>query len=90
MSHELHDRTATGRPATVGFLLCVLLLAGLPTALAAPLALVSDNGSKHVALFDANLDTITASHAALTGHVVGDCALTADERTGFSSASART
>jgi hypothetical protein len=67
--------------------LALLLCACCGPALASSLALVSDNGAKQVALFDTDLDVMTASRAAPPGRAVGDCALASGERLGFSSGS---
>jgi hypothetical protein len=75
-----HRRMAALLPAMV-FLFCAAPVPG------DPLGMVSDNGSKLVVLFNADLDTVTASLDATPGRAIGDCALSSDESLGFSTSS---
>ena len=63
--------------------LCLPLVAG--SAYAASLGMVADNGSDELRLFDIQTGLTIASLKGSTGHLSGDCALSEDESTGFSS-----
>lgn len=52
---------------------------------AATLGMASDPGSERLSVFDANLDTVTASLEGGPGPALGDCVISADERLGVSS-----
>ena len=59
------------------------------SALAASLGMVTDNESDELRLFDADTGVILASLQGAPGQIVGDCALSEDESTGFSSNAGR-
>ncbi len=65
----------------VVFVLFALMPAA--TAFASPLGIVSDNYAKLVSIFNAEQDVITAMLDAHPGMAVGDCALTSNEKLGF-------
>jgi DNA-binding beta-propeller fold protein YncE len=52
---------------------------------AATLGMASDPGLERLSVFDANLDTVTASLDGGPGPALGDCVISADERLGVSS-----
>lgn len=56
---------------------------------AAALGMVTDNESNELRLFNADSGTILASLPRSHGHISGDCALSRDESTGFSSNAGR-
>ena len=56
---------------------------------AASLGMVTDNQSDELRLFDAATGVVVASLQGSAGRISGDCALTEDESTGFSSNAAR-
>lgn len=64
-------------------LLCSVFVSG--TALAASLGMVADNDSDALQLFDVETGAILASLDNSTGRIGGDCALSRDQVTGFSS-----
>ncbi|MBT8061218.1 MAG: hypothetical protein KJO85_00955 [Gammaproteobacteria bacterium] len=68
------------------FVVLLLLSWGLNVA-AAPLGMVSDNHSDRLSIFNADLDIVTASLAARPGMALGDCVVSADERTGITTSS---
>jgi len=53
--------------------------------IAAPLGIVSDNGFNMVNVFNADEDVVTSRLAAFPGMAAGDCALSSDEKQGFTS-----
>lgn len=64
------------------FLSCCVFTGGL---YAAPLGLVSDNLSLTISVFNADQDVVTGSLGAQPGMALGDCAITSDEKRGFTS-----
>jgi len=50
---------------------------------AAPLGIVSDNGSNQVNIFNADQDVVTSMLDSQPGMAVGDCAVTSNEKMGF-------
>ncbi len=79
-----HPKCIPGAPAV---LLGLFLTTG--TAFAAALGMVTDNESDELRLFDADTGMVLASLQGAPGHINGDCALSEDESTGFSSNAGR-
>ncbi len=67
----------------ISALFCSQFLIG--SVFAASLGMVADNDSDVLRLFDAETGSIVASLQGSTGRVSGDCAMSIDESTGFSS-----
>jgi len=84
------DRKATGAVSSFNGLaaFCCLFLA-VNTVSAASLGMVTDNRSDELRLFDADTGTVLASLQGSAGRMSGDCALSRDETTGFSSNAGR-
>ena len=74
-----HGRTAV----TLAFVLGLSLGAG--TCFAATLGMLTDNESDELRLFDADTGVVVASLQGNHGQINGDCALSRDESTGFTS-----
>lgn len=72
---------------TLVVFLCISLVTG--TASAAALGMVTDNASDEMRLFDAETGVVVASMIGSPGQINGDCALSEDESTGFSSNASR-
>jgi hypothetical protein len=87
MPPRVHS-TCRARPQLHAARIGLLCLGLLPLAiLAAPLGMVSDDRSKRLSIFDAGLDSVTASLDAGPGATVGDCVIARDERLGVMSGS---
>lgn len=74
--------------------LCVLMVIlslslGAQAVYAASLGMVTDNESRELRLFDAETGTVVASLPSSSGQISGDCTLSKDESTGFSSHAGR-
>ena len=85
------NRVSTGYFKSVQRMLFVLLLLSLASgsAFAASLGLVTDNESDELRFFNADSGVILASVQGAPGRIVGDCAISEDESTGFSSNAGR-
>jgi len=77
------ERYAKSMPNVLATLLCLPLVTG--TAYAASLGMVTDNRSDELHLFNVETGVTVASLKVAAGQLSGDCALSEDESTGFSS-----
>lgn len=67
-----------------------LLASVMPCAAwSATLGMMADNSGKHIRVFDAQTDFITLDITAMPGNATGDCAVSSDERLGFTTNSAQ-
>lgn len=64
-------------------LTAVLSLLSSTSATAVSLGMVADNAVDRIAIFDADTDVVTSNFAPVPGDAVGDCAVSSDERLGF-------
>jgi hypothetical protein len=80
-------RHSNSLPGTLLAFLGLVMMSG--SAFAAALGLVTDNESDELRLFDADTGIIVASLRGAPGQINGDCALSEDESTGFSSNAGR-
>ena len=75
MSVKRHGGNLLDRPAPRTLATALLCLSLAPAGQAAVLGLVTDTASRHVAVFDAETDTIAAQLNTSPGNAIGDCAV---------------
>ena len=85
------DRVSRAYSKSVRNMLVVLVTLSLASgsAFAAALGMVTDNESDELRFFNADTGVILASVQGAPGQIVGDCAISEDESTGFSSNAGR-
>ena len=85
-----HDRKAPGAKRSLSALAGFFGLAlAVNTVFAASLGMVTDNRTDELRLFDADTGIVLASLQGSAGQISGDCALSRDASTGFSSNAGR-